>query len=190
MPPGADERQRLLSLLSPLLSAWMPSSASGLAIGRRSAAKWPMLRRLSACAWRAGPSQLGCRVGHAGSDREFPRFTARSGTQRARAYLGEHLIRSNGRPVQGCPSTATNSALVPRMSPTVGRSPVSSSSDGNSRRARLADPYLQIEVPAAQVSEAWPGPAGEGRARRNGWALPCRGRSCRGQLELQVCAAV
>src|ERR1019366_5098899 len=50
---------------------------------------------------------------------------ARSGTQRARAYLGEHLIRSNGRPVQGCPSTATNSALVPRMSPTVGRSPLS-----------------------------------------------------------------
>jgi len=32
--------------------------------------------------------------------------TARSGTQRARAYLGEHLIRTIW-PIQGCPSTAT-----------------------------------------------------------------------------------
>ena len=33
-----------------------------------------LLRRSLACAWRAGPSQLGRRAGLAGSDREFPRF--------------------------------------------------------------------------------------------------------------------
>jgi len=32
------------------------------------------LGRSWACVWRAGPSQLGCRVGHAGSDREFPGY--------------------------------------------------------------------------------------------------------------------
>jgi hypothetical protein len=56
-----------------------------------------LLRRSSACAWGAGPSQLSWHVGVAGSDREFPRFTARSGTQRARAYVGEDLIRSSMR---------------------------------------------------------------------------------------------
>ncbi len=53
----------------------------------------PLFGRALACAWRAGPSQLGCRVGLAGSDREFPPVYCRSGTQRGRAYLGEHLIR-------------------------------------------------------------------------------------------------
>jgi hypothetical protein len=42
---------------------------------------------------RIGPSQLGCGVGFAVSDREFPRFAVRSGTQRARAFFGEHLTR-------------------------------------------------------------------------------------------------
>jgi len=57
-----------------------------------------LLIRSSARTWRAGLSQLGCRLGLAGSDREVPRFTVLPGTQRARAYFGEHLIRSDLQP--------------------------------------------------------------------------------------------
>jgi hypothetical protein len=76
-----------------------------------------------ACAWRAGPPQLGCRVGLAASDREFPRFTARSGTQRARAYLGEHLIRRSGQVVQDRPSPVVGWADIPELSTCVGCRP-------------------------------------------------------------------
>jgi hypothetical protein len=54
-----------------------------------------LLRRSLARAWRAGPSQLGCRAGLAGSDREFPRFTARSGTQRATS-VGSPVRQADG----------------------------------------------------------------------------------------------
>lgn len=45
-------------------------------------ARHPLLRRSSARTWRARPSQLGCRVGLAGSNREVPRlpsYRARNG---------------------------------------------------------------------------------------------------------------
>ena len=58
-----------------------------------------------ACTWRAGPSQLRCRVGLGGSDRDVPRFTARSRTQRARAYFGAHLTR---RSMEGVRSVRRN----------------------------------------------------------------------------------
>jgi hypothetical protein len=82
-----------------------------------------LLRRSLACAWRACPPQLGCRVGLAASDREFPRFTARSGTQRARAYLGEHLIRRSGHIVQDRPSPVVGWADIPELSTCVGCRP-------------------------------------------------------------------
>ena len=76
--------------------------------------------RSSARTRRAGPSQLGCCVGLAGIDREFPRFTVRSGTQRARGYFGEHLIRRHGQVVQNCPGVAACWADVPGLSFRVG----------------------------------------------------------------------
>jgi len=47
-----------------------------LVIGALAASRWRerLLRRSLACAWRVTPSQLGCRVGLAGSDRDFPRL--------------------------------------------------------------------------------------------------------------------
>ena len=78
-----------------------------------------LLRRSSACTWRAGPSQLGWHVGVAGSDREFLRFTTRSGrsgTQRARAYVGEHLIRRSGHIVQGRPLRLVSWVGIPQLS--------------------------------------------------------------------------
>ena len=83
-----------------------------------------LLRRSSARAWRAGPSQLWRRVSLAGSDRESPRFTARSGTQRARAYFGEHLIRRSGQVVQDRPPPVMRWADVPYLSAPVSRCPV------------------------------------------------------------------
>jgi hypothetical protein len=76
----------------------------------------PLLRRSLDCAWRAGPSQLGCRVGPAGSDREFPGFTARSGTHRARAYFGEHLVRRSGHIVQDRPLRSVCWTEIPQLS--------------------------------------------------------------------------
>ena len=54
----------------------------------------------------------------------FPRFTVRSGTQRARAYCGEHLIRRSGQVVQDRPSPVVRWADIPHLSPRVSRCPV------------------------------------------------------------------
>ena len=75
-----------------------------------------LLRRSSARIRRAGPSQLGCHVGLAGVDRRFPRFTVRSGTQRARGYFGEHLIRRSGHIVQDRPMWSIRWADIPALS--------------------------------------------------------------------------
>jgi hypothetical protein len=93
-----------------------------------------------ACAWRAGPSQLGCRAGLAGSDHEFPLFTARSGTQRARAYLGEHLIRRSGHTVQDRLVWSVYWADIPQLSRCVGCCPPAWLQSWLQSRGNGADP--------------------------------------------------
>jgi hypothetical protein len=73
-----------------------------------------LLRRSVAWLRRAGPFRLGRRVRFAGSDREFPRFAVRSGTQRARACFGEHLIRSTIPAVQTSPWLSDRPACTGR----------------------------------------------------------------------------
>jgi len=58
-----------------------------------------LLRRSSACTWRAGPSQLGWHVGVAGSDREFPGLPpdrARSGHALPRPVAQEDVGGQTG----------------------------------------------------------------------------------------------
>ena len=75
-----------------------------------------LLRRSWARTWRAGPSHLGYRAGLAGSNREFPRVTVGSGTKRARAYCGEHLIRRHRQVVQDRLLPSVRWADIPQLS--------------------------------------------------------------------------
>ena len=78
-------------------------------LGGRSPAPGELVRPSSDAVW-ASPEVTG----------EFPWFTARSGTQRARAYVGEHLIRRSRQVVQGRPSPVVGWADIPELSTCVG----------------------------------------------------------------------
>ena len=110
-----------------------------------------------ACAWRTGPSQLGCGVGLAGSDREFPWFTARSGTQRARVYVVEHLIRRSGQTVQGYPVVAVRWPDVPGPSFCVGSCWLwpSLQSRGCPQPERRTSTALAARGAAVQIRSRW-----------------------------------
>jgi hypothetical protein len=61
--------------------------------GRHEIVSRPAAHRSVCAAGQPAGTQVGRGIGLSGSDREFPPLTGRSGTQRARAYLGDHLIR-------------------------------------------------------------------------------------------------
>jgi hypothetical protein len=75
-----------------------------------------LLRRSVCAAGQLACSQVSRCIGLPGSDREFPALTGRSGTQRARACFGEHLIRRCRHIVQDRPSRAVHWADVPQLS--------------------------------------------------------------------------
>jgi len=60
----------------------------------------PLLRRPVCAAGQPARPQVDRGIGLSASDREIPRMTDRSGTQRARACFGEHQIRRSGQVVQ------------------------------------------------------------------------------------------
>ena len=80
----------------------------------------PLLRRSVCAAGQPACSQVSRYLGLSGSNRKFPALTGRSGTQRARACFGEHLIRRSGQLVQDRPSPVVGWADVPELSRCVG----------------------------------------------------------------------
>ena len=107
-------------------------------------------RRSSARTRRAGPSQLGCRVGFAGSDREFPRLTVRSGTQRARSYFREHLIRSKITAVQRWPPLSDRPANTGSDGDQFRVHPRSSMSIVSIRVSKISSGQLRVGLPIAR----------------------------------------
>ena len=74
-------------------------------------------RHRSVCAaGQPACTQVSRCTGLSGSDRKFPALTGRSGTQRARDRLGDHLIRRSGHFVQHRPSLAVSWAGIPDSS--------------------------------------------------------------------------
>src|SRR6185437_3224593 len=73
----------------------------------------PLLRRSVCAAGQPACPQVSRYLGLSGSNRKFPALTGRSGTQRARACFGEHLIRGSWRTVQDCPPASVYWADIP-----------------------------------------------------------------------------
>jgi hypothetical protein len=76
----------------------------------------PLLRRSVCAAGQPARPQVNRCTGLSGSDREYPALTGRSGTQRARACFGEHLIRRSGHIVQHRTSRSVCWADIPHVS--------------------------------------------------------------------------
>ena len=76
----------------------------------------PLLRRPVCAAGQPARPQVGRFIGLPASDREYPIMTVRSGMQRARGCLVEHLIRRSGHIVQDRPLPVVGWADIPELS--------------------------------------------------------------------------
>ena len=98
------------------------------------------LRRSVCAAGQPACPQVSRSTGLSGSDRDFPALTGRSGTQRARAYFGEHLIRRLRQVLQGRLMPSVRWANIPQLSTLDRRCPAAWQQYWQQSRPNSTDP--------------------------------------------------